>query len=120
MFLFGTAGFGESEAYFQKVLDRVKESIDESNSIIGTYMCQGKMPMAVRERYEKMKQQPNPAPNRASSPRSTATMWSHSPARWQSNSGLDTTGEPQTTNTLQATALAYPSNASTRDRPRSP
>ena len=51
------------EAYFQKVLDRVKESIDESNSIIGTYMCQGKMPMAVRERYEKMKQQPNPAPN---------------------------------------------------------
>ena len=63
LFLFGTAGFGESEAYFQKVLDRVKESIDESNSIIGTYMCQGKMPMAVRERYEKMKQQPNPAPN---------------------------------------------------------
>ena len=63
IFLFGTAGFGESEAYFQKVLDRVKESIDESNSIIGTYMCQGKMPMAVRERYEKMKQQPNPAPN---------------------------------------------------------
>ena len=52
IFLFGTAGFGESEAYFQKVLDRVKESIDES-----------KMPMAVRERYEKMKQQPNPAPN---------------------------------------------------------
>lgn len=63
IFLFGTAGFGESEAYFQKVLDRVKESIDESNSIIGAYMCQGKMPMAVRERYEKMKQQPNPAPN---------------------------------------------------------
>ena len=63
IFLFGTAGFGESEVYFQKVLDRVKESIDESNSIIGTYMCQGKMPMAVRERYEKMKQQPNPAPN---------------------------------------------------------
>ena len=48
IFLFGTAGFGESEAYFQKVLDRVKES---------------KLPMAVRERYEKMKQQPNPAPN---------------------------------------------------------
>ena len=63
IFLFGTAGFGESEAYFQKVLDRVKESIDESNSIIGTYMCQGKMPLSVRQRYEKMKEQPNPAPN---------------------------------------------------------
>ena len=58
IFLFGTAGFGESEAYFQKVLDRVKESIDESNSIIGTYMCQGKMPQSVRDRYMKMKTQP--------------------------------------------------------------
>ena len=26
-------------------------------------MCQGKMPMAVRERYEKMLASPNPAPN---------------------------------------------------------
>ena len=58
IFLFGTAGFGESEAYFQKVLDRVKESIDESNSIIGTYMCQGKMPESVKNRYLKMKEQP--------------------------------------------------------------
>ena len=57
IFLFGTAGFGESEAYFQKVLDRVKESIDESNSIIGTYMCQGKMPESVKNRYLKMKEQ---------------------------------------------------------------
>ena len=30
IFLFGTAGFGESEAYFQKVLDRVKESIERA------------------------------------------------------------------------------------------
>ena len=57
IFLFGTAGFGESEAYFQKVLERVKESIDESNSIIGTYMCQGKMPESVKNRYLKMKEQ---------------------------------------------------------------
>ena len=63
VFLFGTAGFGGSEAYFQKILEHVKQSVGPSNSVFGEYMCQGKMPMAVRERYEKMKQQPNPAPN---------------------------------------------------------
>ena len=38
VFLFGTAGFG-------------------------TYMCQGKMPQSVRERYVKMKNSPLPIPN---------------------------------------------------------
>ena len=63
VFLFGTAGFGGSDEYFKKILSRVKQSLDLSNVVVGEYMCQGKMPMAVRERYEKMKQQPNPAPN---------------------------------------------------------
>ena len=58
LFLFGTAGFGVSEAYFRKVLDRVCQSIDASNTIVGEYMCQGKMPQAVKERYLKMKEQP--------------------------------------------------------------
>ena len=63
VFLFGTAGFGGSEAYFQKILNHVKQSIDSSNSVVGEYMCQGKMPQTVRERYIKMKSLPNPAPN---------------------------------------------------------
>ena len=54
VFLFGTAGFGENEAYFQKV---------ESNQVVGEYMCQGKMPQAVRDRYVKMKEQPDHMPN---------------------------------------------------------
>ena len=58
IFLFGTAGFGGSDAYFQKILDHVKRSIDSSNSVVGEYMCQGKMPPSVRERYMKMKAQP--------------------------------------------------------------
>ena len=58
IFLFGTAGFGGSEAYFQNILNRVKASIDPSNSVVGEYMCQGKMPQSVRERYQKMKAQP--------------------------------------------------------------
>ena len=57
-FLFGTAGFGGSEAYFQTVLDHVKPFIDGSNTVVGEYMCQGKMPQSVRARYLKMKEQP--------------------------------------------------------------
>ena len=63
VFLFGTAGFGGSEAYFQKILEHVKHSVGPSNSVFGEYMCQGKMPMTVRQQYEKMLQQPNHAPN---------------------------------------------------------
>lgn len=58
IFLFGTAGFGGSEAYFQKILEHVKQSVGPSNSVIGEYMCQGKMPQSVRDRYMKMKTQP--------------------------------------------------------------
>ena len=58
IFLFGTAGFGGSDAYFQKILGQVRQSIDPSNTIIGEYMCQGKMPQSVRDRYMKMKAQP--------------------------------------------------------------
>ena len=58
IFLFGTAGFGGSDAYFQKILGNVKSAIDSSNTIVGEYMCQGKMPQSVRERYVKMKENP--------------------------------------------------------------
>ena len=63
IFLFGTAGFGGSEAYFQQVLGKVKESVDESNTVMGEFMCQGKMPQSVRDRYVKMKENPDHAPN---------------------------------------------------------
>ena len=63
IFLFGTAGFGGSESYFQAILDKTKAFVDDSNTVIGTYMCQGKMPLSVRERYMKMKEQPDHMPN---------------------------------------------------------
>ncbi|MGL5693604.1 MAG: flavodoxin family protein BilS [Peptostreptococcaceae bacterium] len=60
IFLFGTAGFGGSDEYFEQILDRVKKHIKKSNTIIGTFMCQGKMPISVKERYENMlSQNPN-------------------------------------------------------------
>ena len=63
VFLFGTAGFGGSEAYFKGILDKTKEPLDASNTVVGEFMCQGKMPQSVRERYVKTKEQPNHMPN---------------------------------------------------------
>lgn len=57
IFLFGTAGFGQSQEYFHQILERVKKEIPEGNEIIGSYMCQGKMPMAVRERYVQLQKE---------------------------------------------------------------
>ena len=66
VFLFGTAGFGGSQEYFGKILSSVQKHLDASNTVIGTYMCQGKMPQSVRERYVKMKNSPLPISGRIS------------------------------------------------------
>ena len=58
IFLFGTAGFGGSKEYFDKILKKTEHSLDKSNTVFGRYMCQGKMPQSVRERYVKMKENP--------------------------------------------------------------
>ena len=63
VFLFGTAGFGGSEEYFNKILKAVQKDLHSSNTVIGSFMCQGKMPMSVRQRYENMKKQPLHLPN---------------------------------------------------------
>lgn len=58
VFLFGTAGFGGAPAYFEQILERVKANLALDVSVIGTYMCQGKMPQVVRDRYETMEDSP--------------------------------------------------------------
>lgn len=63
VFLFGTAGFGGEPSYFEKILANVSKKLDASNTVVGSYMCQGRMPMSVRERYEKMLSAPEHAPN---------------------------------------------------------
>lgn len=52
--LFGTAGFGGSEAYFQAIMERAAAFVPADVGLLGTYMCQGKMPEAVKKRYEKL------------------------------------------------------------------
>lgn len=63
IFLFGTAGFGGEQSYFERILERVKGHLSADNEVVGTYMCQGKMPQSVRKRYEGMLEQ-NPGDER--------------------------------------------------------
>ena len=58
VFLFGTAGFGGAAAYFDQILSRVRQHLAPSVQVTGTYMCQGKMPQAVRDRYAAMGDSP--------------------------------------------------------------
>ena len=51
IFLFGTAGFGASEAYFQQVAAKAATEVPATSTVIGSYMCQGQMPPAIRDKY---------------------------------------------------------------------
>ena len=63
--LFGTAGFGGSQGYFDAILQRTQALLPAGNIVLGGWMCQGRMPAAVRVRYEAMAAQnpddPKPA-----------------------------------------------------------
>ena len=57
--LFGTAGFGISELYFASLAERFKAEVPQSNQVVSTFFCTGKMPQAVRTRYEaQLKEKP--------------------------------------------------------------
>ena len=58
IFLFGTAGFGGAPEYFDKILSAARQNLPDSATVCGSYMCQGKMPTAVRTRYEAMEDSP--------------------------------------------------------------
>ena len=53
--LFGTCGMGESPDYYKKIVGNVRAFLDADNEYLGAYLCQGKMPMAVREKYAAMR-----------------------------------------------------------------
>lgn len=56
--LFGTAGFGASEEYFQKILDNAAQYLPEGATLTGTFMCAGKMPSSVADQYVKLLHDP--------------------------------------------------------------
>lgn len=51
IFLFATAGFGGSKEYFDTLKERIIGVIPNSNIIVGSFFCQGKMPERVKSRY---------------------------------------------------------------------
>ena len=61
--LFGTCGMGTNEEYYKSIEQKVKVWLPEDCRYLGAYMCQGKMPMSVRARYDKMLASPDHAPN---------------------------------------------------------
>lgn len=56
--LFGTAGFGEGDAYFQKILDNAAQYLPQGATLVDRFMCTGKMPLSVQEQYLKLLQDP--------------------------------------------------------------
>ena len=52
VFLFGTAGFGKSKEYFEMILKNVQNHLDASNYVKGTWMYKGKIPLAIRAKFE--------------------------------------------------------------------
>lgn len=64
VFLFGTAGFGGSPEYFDRVLGNVRKHLPASAQLIGEIMCQGRIDPAARSKWEAAAQA-NPADPRA-------------------------------------------------------
>ena len=52
VFVFGTAGFGGSPQYFDQVGRRMARNLPAGCTLLGWHLCQGRMPAAVRARYE--------------------------------------------------------------------
>lgn len=50
--LFGTCGFGGDEEYYKTIEQKVSVFIPDDCEYLGIFMCQGKMPMQVRKKYE--------------------------------------------------------------------
>lgn len=50
--LFGTCGFGGDETYYKAIEQRVSVWIPDDCQYLGAFMCQGKMPMQIRKKYE--------------------------------------------------------------------
>lgn len=51
VFLFGTCGYGGDPAYYARILENFRSALAPGAEVVGTYLCQGQMPPAVRERY---------------------------------------------------------------------
>ena len=89
VFLFGTAGFGGSPEYFEQILKRVSENLGENTQLVGSYMCQGKMPQESATAMKQWKKAPAALPCCKTSIRQfrirTSRIWKTSKLPLQNN-----------------------------------
>ena len=52
--LFGTAGFGADQAYYDRIIKTVAGELPEPAKLKASFMCQGRMQQNVLERYQSM------------------------------------------------------------------
>ncbi len=57
--LFGTCGMGDLGGYYDAVRGAVSAWIPEDSEYLGCFLCQGKMPFSIRDRYESMRDRTN-------------------------------------------------------------
>lgn len=57
--LFGTCGMGGSEEYYKQIEENIKAFISDDNEYLGAFMCQGKMPIQIRDKYEGLRTDTN-------------------------------------------------------------
>jgi flavodoxin len=50
--LFGTCGMGNDKSYYSSLEQNASVWISDDNNFLGSYFCQGKMPEALRAKYE--------------------------------------------------------------------
>ncbi len=50
--LFGTCGLGHDEGYYKMIEQKVEVWVPDDCEYLGAFLCQGKMPMQLRENYE--------------------------------------------------------------------
>lgn len=50
--LFGTCGMGAGSRYYDALEQNARVWLSESNNFLGSYFCQGKMPIEIRQKYE--------------------------------------------------------------------
>ena len=54
IFVFGTCGFGGSDEYYKRLFNNTLNYIDSSNVVVDYYFCPGKLPVFIKNKYEKM------------------------------------------------------------------
>lgn len=52
--LFGTCGMGNSPEYYKQIEKKVSVWIPDDSENMGFFLCQGKMPEQIKEKYENM------------------------------------------------------------------